>query len=309
MNRTTATSAGIAALLGWSLNIAVTRQLAEAHLFGMPGLSFFLGGLLLIVFDFIRGRGLPWNSAADPRYWLLGGAAFIVHIVCYSSGVALSDGRDVALALGLVNYFWPALILVLLPAFFPCRVKWGILAAGLLLCLTGVGMAMLWGLDPSGMMRGFLRNRPAFVMMGTAAFLWAFYTNATRKWGGDANGSGWFLALGGLCLLALWFAGGEPLGFSRAMIAPLFLHAAVVNAVCYLLWDAGARRGDLRLLGQLANFLPLGSVLFGAWYLGGSTTPGLWLGGVLVPAGALLCRKGLSQANAPGGGPNRDVRQ
>lgn len=293
MNKTAATALGIAALLGWSLNIAVTRQLAEAHPFGMPGLSFFLGGLLLVVFDLIRGKGLPWNSTADSRYWLLGGGAFVIYVVCYTSGVAMADSRDVALALGLVNYFWPALILVLMPAFFSCRVKWGVLAAGLLLSLTGVATAMLWGLDLAGMANGFLRNRTAFAAMAAAAFLWAFYTNATRKWGGDANGSGWSLAIGGLALLALWRAGGEPLGLTRAMIVPLILHAAVVNALCYLLWDIGARRGDLRLLGLSANFLPLGSVLFGAWYLGGLTTPGLWLGGALVATGALLCRKGL----------------
>lgn len=299
MTKTTANILGVSSLIGWSLNVAVTRHIAEAHHFGMPGLSYLTAGVLLIAFDLLRRKEPPWRSTADRRFWLLGGSAFVIYIVCYILSLSLADTRDAVLPLGLVNYFWPALILALMPAFFPCRVRWAVLSAGMVLCVIGVGCAMLWGLNLTEMAKGLLDNWQAFVIMLAAAFLWAFYTNATRKWGGNANGTGWFMLISGLVLLGMWRLSGEPLGFSREMTVSFLLHAVVVNAVSYMIWDLGARHGDLKLLGLLANFLPLGSILFGAWYLAGTTTPGLWLGAALVVLGALLCRKGLDDSPPP----------
>jgi len=183
--------------------------------------------------------------------------------------------------------------------FFPCRVKWPILASGVMLCLTGVGTAILWGIDTVAVAKGVIANWPTFPIMTAAAFLWAFYTNAVRKWGDDANGTGWFMVCAGCIFLGLWIADGKPLGFNTGMVVPFFLHATVVNAISYLFWDIGVRRGDIRLMGMLANFLPLGSVLFGTWYLQRPTTPGLWFGAVMVIGGAVLCRTGLVEYGCP----------
>ena len=284
---------GALALLCWSMNIAVTRHLGEAHPFGMPGLSFLVSGIILLAMDRARGRALPWNSDADIRFWLLGGGAFVAYVLLYICGLSFGTSRMVVLPLGLVNYFWPSLILVLMPFFFHHAVRWPVLLAGMALCLAGVGVSLLWGLSPETLAAVLWANRPAFLMMLAAAFLWAFYSNAVRKWGGTANGIGWFQTVGGLCFLLLWLLSGGPLGFEKNMLIPFLLHAAIVNALAYMLWDCGVRWGDIGLMGALANFLPLGSIIFGVWYLGDASTPGLWIGGALVTAGAVLCRRGM----------------
>lgn len=295
MSITLANALGIAALVCWSMNTAVTRHLGEAHPFGMPGLSFSVAGLTLILLDRIRSKPLPWRSDASPKFWYLCGGAFAAYLLLYTSGLTYADSRLVVLPLGLINYFWPSLILVLMPWFFPCRVKWGILVAGALLCVAGVGMSFLWGMPLDGFAGVFAATWPAFLMMAAAAFLWAFYSNAARKWGGTANGVGWFQLAGGLCFLALWWMRGGDLGLDASILVPFLIHALVINAAAYTFWDCGVRRGDIGLMGTLANFLPLGSVLFGSWYLGDATTPGLWLGGLLVTCGAALCRKGTAE--------------
>lgn len=295
MNCRIANGLGATALVCWSMNIAVTRHLAEAHPFGMPGLSFFLSGLLLIAFDLLRGKAPPWNSDASPKFWYWGGGAFVAYVLLYTSGLSHASSRAVALPLGLVNYFWPSLILVLMPLFSACVVRWGILVSGMACCVAGVGCAFLWGASFQDLARVVRGNWPAFVMMLFAAFLWAFYSNAVRKWGGTANGTGWFQMTGGVCFLALWLGSGEPIGFTAGMLLPLLLHALVVNALAYLCWDYGVRWGDIGLMGTLANFLPIASVVFGLWYLGDQATPGLWLGAALVTCGAVLCRRGMAE--------------
>lgn len=293
MTERTANALGVVSLLFWSMNISVTRHIGEAHPFGLPGLSFVAAGLLVILFDRLRGSPTPWRSGASRLFWLLGGGSFVLYLLLYTSGLTFSPSRAVALPMGLVNYFWPSLILVLMPFFFKARVAWGTLAAGLLLCVAGVGCALLWGMGLNEIALAVGRNLPAFAMMAAAAFLWAFYSNAARKWGGDANGVGWFQLAGGICFLLLWLVEGGPLGFEKSMLVPFVLHAVLVNAVAYMLWDTAVRQGDIGLMGTLANFLPVASVAFGSWYLGDKTTPGLWLGGALVTAGAILCRRGI----------------
>lgn len=293
MNIAFANALGVAALVCWSMNVTVTRHIGEAHPFGMPGVSFVLAGTLLVFLDLIRGKPLPWKGDASPKFLPYCGGAFVAYVILYTSGLAFSESRFAVLPLGLVNYFWPSLILVLMPFFFECAVKWRILVAGMALCVAGVASSLLWGMPAGDMLAVFREIWPAFLMMAAAAFLWAFYSNAVRKWGGTANGIGWFQLAGGVCFLILWRIKGGPLGLETSMLVPLLLHSLVVNAAAYMFWDCGVRRGDIGLMGVLANFLPIGSVLFGAWYLNDPATPGLWMGGALVTAGAILCRRGL----------------
>lgn len=297
----TANVMGILALLFWSMNVAVTRHIGEAHPFAAPGLSFTVSGLLLIAFDCVRRRPLPWKSDAARPFWICCGSAFVAYVLLYTLGLSYSSSRLVVLPLGLINYFWPSLILVLMPLFFPCRIRWGVLAAGTALCIAGVGCSLLWGVSLRELAAVAAEIWPACLMMLAAAFLWAFYSDAVRKWGGTANGVGWFQLCGGLCFLALWRVKGGDMGLNWGMAVPLLLHALVVNAAAYMLWDLGVRRGDIGLMGTLANFLPLASILFGSWYLGDATTPGLWIGAALVTLGAVLCRKGVREDATDGG--------
>jgi drug/metabolite transporter (DMT)-like permease len=296
VGKNVANLAGIAALLGWSMNVAITRQLAEADMFGLPSLSLLVSGTFLVSLDAACGRGNPATAGADPKFWLLGGASFVLYLVCYICGLAGAASREVSLALGLANYLWPAFILLLMPLFFPCRLRATFLLPGILLCLVGVTVAFLRDLGMGTLWREWGENGLSLIAMLAAAFLWAFYSNAARKWGGQANGVGWFQLAAGLVFLALWAAGEGELGLSGSTLLPFLLHAIVVNALSYLLWDIGIRRGDLDLLGILANFLPVGSVLFGFWHFGGDPGNGLWSACLMISLGAVFCRRGLSAA-------------
>lgn len=157
MKIATANILGIFALLFWSMNVAVTRRLGEVHPFAMPGLSFLAAGILVLVSDRIRGVEGPGKSGADIKFWIFGGGSFVAYLLLYTCGLAFGTGRNVALPLGLVNYFWPSLILVLMPFFSGCVVRWPVLLGGMVLCVVGVGMSLLWGMsfdELEGVVRG-----------------------------------------------------------------------------------------------------------------------------------------------------------
>lgn len=306
MSIASANTMGVFALLFWSMNVAVTRQLGETHPFAMPGLSLLVSGIVVLAADWIRGVELPWRSGADVRFWIFGGGAFVAYMLLYTCGLTFGTGREVVLPLGLVNYFWPSLTLAMMPFFSRCAVRRRVLLAGMGLCVVGVGMSLLWGISFKELGAVLWGNGASLCMMLGAAVLWAFYSNAARKWGGRANGIGWFQVAAGLCFLGVWGGVGGRLGFGREMALPFVLHAVVVNALAYTLWDIGVRWGDIGLMGVLANFLPIGSVVFGIWYFGDSGTLGLWVGGLLVTAGAVLCRWGISSKEEAGGNGRLD---
>ncbi|MDR3210575.1 MAG: EamA family transporter, partial [Planctomycetota bacterium] len=271
MSKTLANLLGTLALIGWSLNIAVTRRLAEVDPYGLPAVSFIAAGIILLAFDHLRSG--TKGKAKDPiKFWLLGGGAFVAYIVSYVLALSRVNSSEAGIALGLVNYFWPVLILFLLPFFSHCRVSWTCLAFGMALCLSGVAFALLWGIPAREIVANLEENREAFIIMLAAAFLWAFYSNAIRQWSGNANGTGWFQLASGLVFLVLWWERGTDLGLTPDLYIPLLLHILIVNASSYLLWDLGVRYGDIVWLGILSNFLPLASVLFGVWYLETSPT-------------------------------------
>ncbi len=292
MTPRTANILGLLALVFWSMNVAVIRRVGEANPLGLPGLSLVLAGAAMIAVGSVTGSKPPWRSNADRRYWIFGGIAFVLNSLFLISALSYSSTRTLVLPLGLVNYFWPSIILVLLPFFFRRRVNRALLAAGILLCVAGVASAMFWGADIAAIAADCVRNWPALAMMAVVPFAWAFYSNASRKWGGNANGVGWFQLIAGICFLLLWTGTGEPMGFTRDMLLPFLVHSLLVNAAAYAFWDAAMRHGDIALMGSMANALPITSILFSVWYLGEALTPGLAIGAALVAAGAILCRRG-----------------
>lgn len=286
---------GIIAMTMWALNVAVTRHISEANPYGMPALSCILAGSLLIVYDMIQKKPMPWNGTADKKLWILAAPAFICHILLYTLALSINPTRDVVLPLGVINYLWPAFIVILAPFFSPCSVRLKYLLPGLAFCVCGVANAFLWGLPMASIVSALRENILACAMMLVGAVFWGFYSNAARKWAGNVNGTGWFMFVTGLAFFVLWRVTGDPLGLSSAMILPLFIHSLLVNGIAYMLWDSGVRKGDIVLLGSLSNFLPLGSILFGGWYLGTGLHAGLLVGIMMVICGAALCKRGVRQ--------------
>jgi len=66
--------------------------------------------------------------------------------------------------------------------------------------------------------------------------------------------------------------------------------------LAYVCWDSAARRGNLSLVAALSYLTPLLSVLVSSLYLELPVQPQQWLSGVLVVAGAVLCKRSIAPA-------------
>lgn len=295
MNRPTA--AGLAAIVLWSTTVAFSRTLSESLGPLTAGACVYtLAGVVSLAAAACSPGGLR-RLVAMPRRYLLGcGALFAAYTVLLCSAVGLATNRAAVLAVGLANYLWPSLLLLLSIPVLRRRPRWPLLP-GVLLALAGTALATTSGsgVGLSELARG--GGEPIAVLLAAAAaVLWALYSNLARLWG-PAQGSAvpLFLLASGAAFLGLRVAAGEPAPRDVAA-APAVLYLALFPTwLAYRLWDEAMLRGDLALVGAASYFTPLLSTLVSAAVLGVPLTPALAAAAVLVTAGALLSRAGVAE--------------
>lgn len=247
-----ATRIGLLAIALWSTLAVATSATGAVPPFLLTALTFGIGGLVGLVAA-LRGPGL--SVLRQPvSAWVHGvGGLFGYHLL-YFTAMKLAPPAEA----GLICYLWPLLI-VLLSATLPGQTLRAAQVAGALLGLAGV--AVLFAGKGIG---GFSAQAlPGYLAAFAAAFVWAGYSVASRRFGQVPTEAvaGFCLGtalLSGLCHLALepplWPAnGGE-------WLAVVLLGIGPVGAAFYA-WDIGMKRGDVRFLGVASYAAPALSTL------------------------------------------------
>jgi len=136
-----ATLIGLIAILLWSTTVGLLRSVSEA--FGATGgaaLIYSTTAMLLCL-----TRGLPKPGAMPAIYLWLGGILFVGYEISLALAIGLASDRSQSLELGMINYLWPCLTIVLAIPFNQQRFRvW--LWPGLLLSLLGI----VWVMKGSG---------------------------------------------------------------------------------------------------------------------------------------------------------------
>jgi drug/metabolite transporter (DMT)-like permease len=292
-----ATSAGLAALIIWSASVALMRAVSESiGLYAGPALSCLVGAATALAWA--RRSGVS-AMLRLPRKYLLGcGALFVSCNVGLYLAVGSCADRRQTLVVALVNYLWPTLTVALSVPILGRKAR-AFLPWGCLLAVAGTAVAILGGgaLSAADLVfwttsRGLFALAMAFV----AALSWGLYSNLARRWGDAQRGAVPLFALAtaaALGLLLLWRP-EHPHWTQRAVTEVCALGVASLT-FAYALWDVGVRRGNHALLGVCSYFVPLGSTLFSAFYLG--VRPGwhVLAGCALVVTGALVSRSALRE--------------
>jgi drug/metabolite transporter (DMT)-like permease len=295
-----ATALGLLALALWSTSNAISLTLVERlGPFTFLALGFGGGGLVLASVEAFRHR--RWDAALRPGLLpgLLCGAAFLGYAACYGLAWRFAPDPRTALVLGLVNYLWPCLTLLLSLAFFPARIRALPLLSGLALGLLGIAAAGVRSAGDLAASLALAAGCPlAFGLMLAGAVCWAFYTNLARRYGGSGGVALYEIATGAVCLPLAW---GETSRWSWDLAFPAAFQVLAIGAAAYALWEHGVRKGDLVTLGSAAYGLPVVATAFSCAWFGEAPTVGLLLGSALVAAGALLCRAGITPASTPPG--------
>ncbi|MFH2002466.1 MAG: aromatic amino acid DMT transporter YddG [Planctomycetota bacterium] len=281
-----ATAGGFGAILLWSTTVAVARGLSEQVGPVTAAAAVYSVGGVASVIAFLRSSRRRRRILQLPARYLMGcGTLFVSYMLMLFLAIGWSESRQQVLEVGLVNYLWPSLTLVLSLAFLRKKASW-VLFPGTLLALAGVflvvnqGAAVSW----SSLSRNFAGNPAVYSLTFGAAVSWAVYSNLTRRWAGDHEEGGviLFLPVSALVLLLVCCFADEPRNWNGCSVTEaLFLGAATY--VGYALWDHAMRRGNMTLVAAASYLTPFFSTIASCLYLSIVPGAGVWVGcGVLI---------------------------
>ncbi|MBV9078546.1 MAG: EamA family transporter [Methylobacteriaceae bacterium] len=275
-----ATILGFGAVALWSLLSFLTVATGPVPPFQLLAMTFAIGGGLGALSWTFR----PGATAAlrqRPHVWALGIAGLFGYHALYFAALKLAPPAES----GLINYLWPLLI-VLFSATLPGERLLGRHVLGALLGFAGV-IVLVAGRGALDWRDDYLAG---YLCAGACAFVWAAYSVLSRRVAEVSTDAvtGFCLATAALGLLC-------HLAFERTVWPPdAGAWAAVVASGlgpvggAFYLWDAGMKRGDIRLLGVGSYAIPVAStfVLVLAGYA--EPTRSLALACGLIAAGAVV---------------------
>nr|WP_249215761.1 aromatic amino acid DMT transporter YddG [Citrobacter sp. JGM124] len=280
------TAIGLIAILLWSTSVGLLRSISE-H-FGATGgaaLIYTVSAICLSV-----SQGLPKISIIPRRYLWSGGILFVCYEICFALAIGLAETRAQALELGLINYLWPCLTIVMSLFINGQRSRvW--LWPGLILTLAGVMLVMQdsGGGSLPAMWHNIERNPLPYSLAFTAAIAWALYCNLTRRISEGHSGVNLFFCATAIVLWIKYSVTQQPpISFSVSATLQL-LFMGISTAVAYSAWNLGIQRGNMTLLATTSYFTPVSSALIASLWLG--LRPGLpfWQGVMMVVGGSLIC--------------------
>ncbi len=280
-----ATVCGLVAIVLWSTAAGLIRGVSEQFgVLGGAAMIYSLGAILLIVF-----LGRPRIRSTSRLYLVLGSGLFVAYEVCLSLALGFASDRQQAIELGVVNYLWPCLTVVLAIFMNAQKTRW-LIIPGSALALFGI----LWvvsgdGLSLPGIVRNVQSNPLSYSLALACAVTFSLYCTVTRRYAGGQNLVVLFFVLTAAVLWVKWCLSSEQLPAFTWASALELLAAGVAMAGGYALWNIGILRGSLTLLATASYSAPVLSSAFAAVWLGVSLQAQFWQGAVLVTVGSLLC--------------------
>jgi len=283
---------GILALLFWGSTIAFSRSLAE-ELGTLTAASyiFLLAGGLSCTY-LIISRGFQGIIRA-PRAYLFGcGALFIVYMTSLYMAIGTASNRLQVLEVGLVNYLWPSMTLVMAVPILGRKARVTLIPG----CLLGFAGVLLASAQSGESWRAFVGNLginwSPYMLASVAAVCWALYSNLTRRWAREVESGAvpLFLLASGLVLAALRLFFPERTQWTSQSMLELAYMALFPTILAYAFWDTAMRRGNMILVASLAYLTPLLSIIIGSVYLGVGAGWYLLLGCLLVIVGSFTCK-------------------
>ena len=287
-----ATGYGAIAIFIWASVSVLTYITGETPPFQLVAMSFLIATLVGVVMIIIQGMD-PRLRRLNMRATLLGvGGLFGYHFFFF-----LALRHAPVLEASLVNYLWPLLI-VLFSALLPAvhqkgGLRWWHLS-GAFLGFSGAALILFADADKGAGGGSFAGNHWfGYLAALIAAFIWSSYSVASRLFADvptQAVTIYCFLTMIGATIAHLTFETTIWPATNGAWLAVLLLGLGPVGGAFYF-WDAGMKRGDVRLLGVLSYFVPLLSMLL--LIMAGISSPGplIWIAAALIISGAVLAAR------------------
>jgi len=292
-----ATAGGFAAIVLWSTTVAFARSISEqvgpvtaaAAVYSVSG-----GAAVIALLRGGRNRERVWRLPA--RYLVGCGTLFVGYMLLLFLAIGWAANRQQVLEVGLLNYFWPVLTLVLSTVLLGKKANW-VLIPGTLLALAGLFLVVTQreAISWQSLARNCVANPGAYSLALAAAVSWVLYSNLTRRWaGGQKSGAVVvFLPLTAMVLLVVCCFLDEPRAWGPgSLIEAICL--GVVTYMAYWLWDNAMREGNVVAVAAASYLTPLFSTIVSCLYL--AVVPGtkLWVGCGMLILGSILSWRSIS---------------
>ncbi len=281
-----ATLIGLIAILLWSTIVGLIKTVSEG--FGPVGGAALIYSASAVVLLF--SVGLPSLRRFPRRYLLFGSVLFVCYELCLSLSLGFTHSGRQAIEVGMVNYLWPSMTIVL--AVIVNRQKTSpLIIPGVLLAVAGICRVLGGdqGFSFSEITRNVMDNPLSYGLAFSGAVIWAVYCVVTRKIADGSNGITLFFILTALTLwLKFLLSPQPPFHLSVAAWISLAL-AAVAMGFGYAAWNVGILHGTVTVLAAASYFIPIISSLLAAFILRSHLTTSFWQGTAMVSFGSLLC--------------------
>ncbi|MGL4635285.1 MAG: DMT family transporter [Beijerinckiaceae bacterium] len=242
---TTATLTGTAAIVSWGALGLLGKLVAHIPPMVVMAICFLLAGIV--------GLGICLMRKTRPsltRQTFVSAGFITAYHLLYLASFSYAPAIEVSL----LNYLWPAFLIILGNIFFGLGSgSRGLFGAG----MGFFGVALL--IVPNAGFQMETKSLTGYVLAIAAAMIWAIYSNVRRKADGDVVTSLTSICLlsGTVCLLGAGLISPWSLKLASIDMLWISLLAAGPAGGAFFAWDYGLRHGNAALLSVLGFAAPL----------------------------------------------------
>ena len=281
-----ATLIGLIAILLWSAIVGLIKSVSEG--FGPVGGAalIYTCSAILLIFTV----GLPKIRQFPPSYLILGSILFVCYELCLSLSLGFTHNGRQAIEVGMVNYLWPSLT-ILLTVIVTRQKTSPLIIPGVLIAIIGIGRVLGGdqGFSVNEMTRNVMDNPLSYGLAFSGAVIWAIYCVVTKLIAKGNNGITLFFILTALTLWVKFLTSPQPdfIISWKAWISLLL--AAIAMGFGYAAWNVGILHGNVTILAAASYFIPIISAVLAAFILSSQLTMAFWQGTAMVSLGSLIC--------------------
>lgn len=286
MPQNKATLTGLIAILLWSAIVGLIKSVSEG--FGAIGGAalIYTCSAVLLLFTI----GFP-NIRKFPRsYLIIGSVLFVCYELCLSLSLGFTHSGRQAIEVGMVNYLWPSMTIVL--SVIVNRQKTSLLIIpGVIISVMGICRVLGGdsGLSLSEMASNIMDNPLSYGLAFSGAIIWAIYCVVTKRIAQGSNGITLFFILTALTLWVKFLLTPQPEFVLSAKVWINLALAAMAMGFGYAAWNVGILHGNVTILAAASYFIPIISAVLAAFMLNSQLSVSFWQGTAMVSLGSLAC--------------------
>ncbi|WP_370417194.1 aromatic amino acid DMT transporter YddG (plasmid) [Pantoea vagans] len=286
MSQKKATLIGLIAIVLWSAIVGLIKSVSEG--FGAVGGAALIYSCSAVLLLFTVG--FPKIRTFPRRYLIVGSVLFVLYELCLSLSLGFTHNSRQAIEVGMVNYLWPSMTIVL--AIIVNRQKTSpLIIPGLLLAVVGI-CRVLGGeaaFSVSKISKNIMDNPLSYGLAFSGAVIWAIYCVVTKKIANGSNGITLFFILTAMTLWVKFLLSPQPVFAVSPQVLINLALAAMAMGFGYAAWNVGILHGNVNLLAAASYFIPIISSVLAAFILSSHLTISFWQGTAMVSMGSLIC--------------------